>query len=255
MQLCLQEWIWWHSNTTKNMNSLSSGTVSDVLGILSSTTKRNTEKDNRTVMPNETFSPDSGGSQNTRRSIRDSKTIGAMTLMTLYWAFLCSFRENWNINTNVYKHWNSIKHCNRPHQTDLFSNCRKGCFLKCMGFVSSKTGILNLDTSPWHIPVVVPVQSRWCPYKQMSQQQPTLHSLCRICPDEPWIQSHPWFVHRHHTPSSALLLGIPATIQQGLFQNLPVFLCKCGDDQFQISQKQIILNSTNLGVKGEIGDI
>ncbi len=93
----VEQWLLHQLSNKKDKlcHSLSRGTVSDVLGILSSTTNRNTEKDNRTVMPSETFSPDSGGSQNTRRSIRDSRTMGTMTLITLYCAFLLNIRENW----------------------------------------------------------------------------------------------------------------------------------------------------------------
>ena len=71
------------------------GTLSDVLGSLSSTTVRNTENDKRTVIPSETFSPDSGGSQNTNRSITDRRMIGIKTFMMVYRAFLSSSIENW----------------------------------------------------------------------------------------------------------------------------------------------------------------
>ena len=64
------------------------GIASDVRGICSSTTNRNTEKDKRTVIPSETFSPDSAGSQNTSRSMIDRRMIGTNILMMLYWAFL-----------------------------------------------------------------------------------------------------------------------------------------------------------------------
>ena len=67
---------------------LNIGTVSDVLGKRSSTTNRNTEKDKRTVIPSETFSPDSGGSQNTNRSMMDRRMIGVITFTTVYRAFL-----------------------------------------------------------------------------------------------------------------------------------------------------------------------
>ena len=75
-------------------NVLRIGTLSDVLGILSSTTNRNTEKDKRTVIPSETFSPDSGGSQNTNRSMIDRRMMGIKTFMTVYCAFLFNTIEN-----------------------------------------------------------------------------------------------------------------------------------------------------------------
>ena len=71
------------------------GTLSDVLGSLSSTTVRNTENDKRTVIPSETFSPDSAGSQNTNRSMTDKRMIGIRTFMRVYCAFLSSSIENW----------------------------------------------------------------------------------------------------------------------------------------------------------------
>ena len=70
------------------------GTLSDVLGILSSTTNRNTEKDKRTVIPSETFSPDSGGTQNINRSMMESRMIGIKTFMMVYSTFLSNTIEN-----------------------------------------------------------------------------------------------------------------------------------------------------------------
>ena len=68
--------------------SLRIGMFSDVLGNRSSTTSRNTENDKRTVIPSEIFSPDSGGSQNTNRSMMDRRMMGMMTLTIVYFAFL-----------------------------------------------------------------------------------------------------------------------------------------------------------------------
>ena len=76
--------------------SLRIGMFSDVRGNRSSTTSRNTEKDKRMVIPSETFSPDSGGSQNTNRSMIDRRTMGTMTLITVYFAFLSKTMRNWN---------------------------------------------------------------------------------------------------------------------------------------------------------------
>ena len=42
------------------------GNVSDVGGIVSDTTNKNTASDRRTVIHKDTFSPDSGGSKNDR---------------------------------------------------------------------------------------------------------------------------------------------------------------------------------------------
>ena len=68
---------------TKYNHLLNIGTVSDVLGSRSSTIVRKTEKDSRTVIPRETFSPDSGGSQNTSRFMVDSRMMGIMTFITV----------------------------------------------------------------------------------------------------------------------------------------------------------------------------
>ena len=52
------------------------GNVSDVGGIVSDTTNRNTAKDRSTVIQSETFSPDSGGSKNERIATVDMTVQG-----------------------------------------------------------------------------------------------------------------------------------------------------------------------------------
>ena len=52
------------------------GNVSDVGGIVSETTSKNTANDRRTVIHRDTFSPDSGGSRNVRIATVDMTLHG-----------------------------------------------------------------------------------------------------------------------------------------------------------------------------------
>ena len=52
------------------------GVKSDVLGVFSRMIKWNTEKANRIVIPSDTFSPLSGGSQNTVSEIKMTNRAG-----------------------------------------------------------------------------------------------------------------------------------------------------------------------------------
>ena len=88
------------------MYSLSTGTVSDVFGRRSFIILRKTEKARRTVIPSETFSPDSGGSQNTNRSMIDSRMMGTMMLVMLYRDFLSNIIEYWKMKcTKILYQW------------------------------------------------------------------------------------------------------------------------------------------------------
>ena len=55
--------FYWEGERTEvvAVNSPRSGTYSDVFGTFSATSSRKTENERRTVIPRETFSPESGG--------------------------------------------------------------------------------------------------------------------------------------------------------------------------------------------------
>ena len=55
------------------------------------------------MIPSETFSPDSGGSQNTNRSMMDRRMIGIRTFMMVYWNFRSSSILNYIISTELYQ--------------------------------------------------------------------------------------------------------------------------------------------------------
>ena len=57
------------------------GVKSDVLGVLSMMIRLNTDNARRTVMPSDTFSPLSGGSQNTVSEITITNSAGVITFM------------------------------------------------------------------------------------------------------------------------------------------------------------------------------
>ncbi len=58
------------------------GAVSDVWGTLSAMTSRKTENERSTVIPSDTFSPDSGGRQKTSRSSSDNMRQGNIMFIT-----------------------------------------------------------------------------------------------------------------------------------------------------------------------------
>ena len=66
----------------KTHNLLMSGVKSEDLGVCSMITNWNTEKASKTVTPSETFSPESGGSQNTISAIVITNMAGRMILIT-----------------------------------------------------------------------------------------------------------------------------------------------------------------------------
>ena len=57
------------------------GILSDVVGIMSDIINKNTEKESRTLMESETFSPDSGGRQKTRQDRNTSSIAGTRMFM------------------------------------------------------------------------------------------------------------------------------------------------------------------------------
>ena len=60
---------------------MASSSECDLAHLLTPAMQENCE---RTVIPSETFSPDSGSSQNTNRSMIDRKMIGIKTFMMVY---------------------------------------------------------------------------------------------------------------------------------------------------------------------------
>lgn len=68
------------SELTKMNHSPMRGIESDVAGILSDTISKKTQRDRRTVIPSEIFSPDSGGRQKTRSAIAVMSTQGMTRL-------------------------------------------------------------------------------------------------------------------------------------------------------------------------------
>ena len=58
------------------------GKFSEVGGIISETSNMNTDSASSTVMPSDTFSPESGGNMNASKDMVDSRTQGKTKLTT-----------------------------------------------------------------------------------------------------------------------------------------------------------------------------